>query len=156
LYEQYLTVLDNQETYTQKELFAKNITLSPVDAAVLTELLPQINQLGFDIRGFGNETFVIHGVPANLKSGQDEQKVIETLLEQYKRNTELKLGIQENIARSMARSAAIKRGQNLTVTEMKELIDKLFACLVPFKSPTGRNCFLSYDMEELENRFKNS
>lgn len=155
LYEQYLEVLESQETYTQKELFAKNITLSPVDSAVLTELLPQINQLGFDIRGFGNETFVIHGVPANLKSGQDEQKVIEMLLEQYKRNTELKLGLQENIARSMARSAAIKRGQSLTVTEMNELIDKLFGCLVPFKSPTGKNCFLSYDMDELEKRFKN-
>ena len=45
LYEQFLTVLENREPYTQKELFAKNITLSPADAAILKELLPQINQL---------------------------------------------------------------------------------------------------------------
>lgn len=156
LYEQYLTVLENQETYTQKELFAKNITLAPIDAAMLSQLLPQINQLGFDIREFGKDTFVIHGVPANLKAGQDEQKIIETLLEQYKRNTELKLGITENIARSMARSAAIKRGQSMTTSEMKELIDKLFACSIPFKSPSGKSCFLSYDLEELEKQFKNN
>ena len=36
-------------------------------------------------------------MPADLKTGQDEQKIIEILLEQYKRNTELKLGIKENI-----------------------------------------------------------
>jgi DNA mismatch repair protein MutL len=148
--------LENQETYTQKELFAKNITLAPIDAAMLSQLLPQINQLGFDIREFGKDTFVIHGVPANLKAGQDEQKIIETLLEQYKRNTELKLGITENIARSMARSAAIKRGQSMTTSEMKELIDKLFACSIPFKSPSGKSCFLSYDLEELEKQFKNN
>ena len=65
-------------------------------------------------------------------------------------------GMLQKVMRSMARSAAIKRGQNLTATEMKELIDKLFACQVPYKSPNGRNCFLSYDMETLEKQFKSS
>jgi DNA mismatch repair protein MutL len=54
----------------------------------------------------------------------------------------------------MARSSAIKRGQPLTVKEMQELIDKLFACAMPFKSPSGRSCFLSFDLEALEERFK--
>ncbi len=155
LYEHFLEILEKQEVYTQKELFAKNITLAPADAAILKEILPEINLLGFEIKEFGKDTFVIHGVPANLKGGKDEQKLIEGLLEQYKLNTELKLGAKENIARSMARSAAIKRGQSLTIIEMKELIDQLFGCEVPFKSPTGRSCFLTYDLEELEKKFKN-
>lgn len=156
LYEHFLEILEKQEVFTQKELFAKNITLSPADAAILTEILPEINLLGFEIKEFGKDTFVIHGIPANLKSGKDEQKLIESLLEQYKKNTEMKLGVKENIARSMARSAAIKRGQSMTIVEMKELIDQLFGCQVPFKSPTGRSCFLTYDMEELEKKFKNA
>ena len=66
---------------------------------------------------------------------------------------ELKLDSQENIARSMARSASIKRGQPLTKPEMQELIDKLFACTIPFKSPTGHNCFITFDLEDLEKQF---
>ena len=53
----------------------------------------------------------------------------------------------------MARSSAIKRGSSLTPIEMKELIDQLFACTIPYKNPSGRNCFITYELDELEKRF---
>jgi DNA mismatch repair protein MutL len=65
----------------------------------------------------------------------------------------LSLGISENIARSMARNAAIRRGQNLTITEMQDLVDQLFACSIPYKSPFGRNCFITIELDELLKRF---
>jgi DNA mismatch repair protein MutL len=154
LFERYLDALENKRTFTQKELFPKTINLPPADAALLQEILPNINQLGFDIQIFGKDAFVIHGIPADMESGKDEVKMIETLLDQYKRNLDLTIDARENLARSMARSAAIKRGQSLTNREMQELIDKLFACAMPFKSPSGRNCFLTFDLEELEEKFK--
>ncbi|MFK8101916.1 MAG: DNA mismatch repair endonuclease MutL [Saprospiraceae bacterium] len=154
LYEKYLAALNEEESFTQKELFPKQIKVSPTDAPLLSEILPAINALGFDIQAFGKDnTFVIHGVPANLNSGEDEQQLIEQLLEQYKANLELRLDNKENIARSMARSAAIKRGQKLTAAEMQSLTDKLFACAVPYKSPTGRNCFITFELDELQKRF---
>jgi DNA mismatch repair protein MutL len=116
-------------------------------------MLAEINLLGFDIEEFGANTFKVNGVPAEMGGKIDEVKVIESLLEQYKSNVELKLGARENIARSMARSTAIKRGQALDQAEMQSLIDKLFACQVPFKSPSGRSCFITYDFDELEKRF---
>ena len=154
LYERYLEALENKQSFTQKELFPKTINLSPVDAALLQEILPSINLLGFDIQIFGKDAFVIHGIPADIVGGQNEVKIIETLLEQYKRNLDLTIDARENLARSMARSAAIKRGQPLNSREMQELFDQLFACAMPFKSPSGRNCFLTFDLEELEERFK--
>ena len=54
----------------------------------------------------------------------------------------------------MARSAALKRGQTLSQTEMRDLIDKLFACQIPYKSPAGRNCFITFDLAELLKRFE--
>ena len=54
----------------------------------------------------------------------------------------------------MAKSSAIKRGKSLTVPEMQELIDRLFACELPYKSPSGRNCFITYDLEELNKKFE--
>lgn len=154
LYERYLTVLRSRTGSTQQQLFPRTLSLSPMDAALLRDILDQVNLLGFDLQEFGVNTFVINGLPSELAGKRDETAVIESLLEQYKRNLDLKLDVQENIARSMARSAAIKRGQMLTPQEMQALIDKLFACESPFKSPTGRNCFITFELEDLAKRFE--
>ncbi len=153
LFEHYLFMLQDQQAPTQKELFPKSVTVSPIQAPILREILPQINLLGVDIQEKGAGEFVIHGMPADWRGTTDEQKLVETLLEQYQSNVDLDLGINEKIARSMARSGAIKKGQSLTIPEMKELIDQLFACETPFKSPFGRNCFITYDLDELDKSF---
>lgn len=153
LFEQYLFMLKDQQAPTQKELFPKPVTVTPLQAPILREILPQINILGIDIQEKEEGLFVIHGMPADWRGTTDEQKLIETLLEQYESNVDLDLGVNEKIASSMARSAAIKRGQALTIPEMKELIDQLFACETPFKSPFGRNCFITYDLDELDKLF---
>ncbi len=154
LYERYLEALQDKQASTQKQLFPRTFSLPPSDSALLLEILPQINLLGYDIKEFGSNTFVVHGIPADAKGKGEEETVIDRLLEQYKNNLELKLGANENIARSMARSNAIKRGQNLSAGEMQTLIDQLFACQLPFKSPTGRNCFLTFELDELAKRFE--
>ena len=153
LYERYLNDLQNNQQGVQQKLFTKTITVAPADKPLLDEILPQIQLLGFDIEDFGNNSYVIHGIPAELSKGLDEQQLIEDLLEQYKANLELKMGIVENIALSLARGSAIKRGQNLTSEEMRELIDKLFACQVPYKGPTGDHCFVTYELDDLKKRF---
>ena len=155
LYERYLHSLENGQTSTQQELFPKTIHLPAADADMLQEILPDVNGMGFDIQPFGKDTFVIQGVPAETAGkGHDPVKAVERLLELYKQNLDLTLESRDNLARSMARSAAIKRGQSLSIPEMQELIDQLFACAIPFKSPYGRHCFLTFEMDELEDRFR--
>ncbi|NRB50927.1 MAG: DNA mismatch repair endonuclease MutL [Saprospiraceae bacterium] len=154
LYENYLQVLEKQSASTQKQLFPKTIDLPQADAAVLRDIIPQINLLGYDIQEFGQNTFVINGIPAEMAGHQNEEKAIEILLEQFKSNLELRLDIKENLARSLARSTSIKRGQVLSVTEMQALIDKLFACEIPFSNPTGRNCFITFELDDLAKRFE--
>ncbi len=153
LYEKYLTLLEEKQVSTQTQLFPKTLHFSPSDSAILREILPEINRLGFDVQEFGSDTFIVHGLPSDWTHHKDEQKIIETLLEQYKAEVDFQLNISERIARSMARSAAVKRGNNLSIREMQELIDQLFACAMPFKSPSGKNCFISYDLEELQKQF---
>jgi DNA mismatch repair protein MutL len=153
LYERYLEQLKNKQAAVQQELFPRTLDLSPGDANLLQEILPEINGLGFDVQSFGQDSFVIHGIPADLPPGQDTQALIETLIDQYKLNTELKLDVNENIARSMARSGAVRKGSALDVTQMQAIIDKLFACEMPFKSPGGRNCFITFDFDELDKKF---
>jgi len=53
----------------------------------------------------------------------------------------------------MARSTGIRKGQKLSEREMRELIDQLFACEIPYKSPYGRKCFIAYELSDLEKSF---
>lgn len=153
LYEHYLQALENQPVATQKALFPKTVELAPADAALLREILDEVNRLGFEITEFGGNSFAIHGSPAELQGGISEETLLEKVLAQYKGNLELQLGARDNLARSMARNAAVRRGQPLSAAEMQDLIDRLFASTVPYNSPSGRKCFIQFDLEELQKKF---
>ncbi len=153
LYERYLEALDNQPITTQKALFPKTVELSGADAALLRDILDEVNCLGFEIAEFGGNTFAIHGSPAEIGGRITEEMLLEKVLNQYKDNLELQLGTRDNLARSMARNAALRRGQSLSPQEMQDLVDRLFACSVPYNSPSGRKCFIQFDLEDLQKQF---
>ena len=154
LYEKHLLALQNEEKLVQKELFPETIALKPNESELLNAILPKINQLGFQIEDFGKNSYIIHGIPSNLPSSLQATELLEQLLSQYHENIEFELGIDENLARSIACSASIKRGKSLDQEEMKELIDQLFACQVPYNSPTGRKCFISMELDDIYKRFE--
>ncbi len=153
LYEQYLQALEQQQAVSQGQLFAQTIELSPTDAILLSEMLPELRLLGFDIEEFGQNAFVINGLPTEIAGKQNEVAIIDQLISQYREQLDLKLGTKETIARAMARSAAIKRGKRLDVAEMQLIINQLFACTNPMRSPTGRSCYLTFSLDELEQKF---
>ena len=153
LYEQFLANLENQNQHTQAQLFPTNIDVNTPDAESLKELLPAINSMGFDLKEFGNNSFVLQGIPAECSPNFDVHGLIHDLLEQYKMNVSFKSNIKEGIAAALAKSASLKRGVKMSSEEISALIDKLFACKEPYQNPYGRKCFLKYDLEELDKRF---
>lgn len=154
LYEQFLKAMSERGVVSQQQLFPKPLMLPPADANILRDIMPDLNDLGFNIQVQGPNSFVISGLPAEMAGKKDETLVVEMLIEQYKANIGLKLDIHENIARAMAKSAALRRGQILDVREMQSLIDQLFACELPYKSPSGRLCFVTFDLDELARKFE--
>jgi DNA mismatch repair protein MutL len=149
LYEKFLAQLKGQPKAVQQQLFPKTLRFSPADAALLRDTLPLINQMGLDVQEFGHDSFVLHGLPADWPEQADEQGILEKILGDLKDNVEVATGLGEKVALAMARSAGIKRGQPLALEEMAALVDQLFACELPFKSPRGKNTFVLFDMEFL-------
>lgn len=153
LFEKYLRSLNQHVQGSQKQLFPKTVNFSPDDALLFRQILPEINALGFDVQEFGNDAFVVHGLPSDIEEG-DEQEMLERLLENYKNNLDvLRLDRRQGLARSLAQQASIKSGKQLSVKEMQTLIDELFACEQPYIAPNKRNTFLTFDFDELEKRF---
>lgn len=156
LYERFKQMLDKKVTSVQRQLFPKTLEFSTRESAILSDIIEDIRLLGFEVEAFGKNTFLVNGIPDDLLGHQDERALLEILIDQFNRNLELRLDTGENIARAMARSGAIRRGQILDATEMQALIDQLFACEIPFKSPSGKNCIITFDLDELARRFDHS
>lgn len=155
LFEEYMSKLKTQHNSKQIQLFPKSMEFNPADAAVLTELLADINALGFDLQPFGNNAFVLHATPADLEN-VNENNLIEEFMEQYKNHQQLTgLSKRERLASSLAASASIKSGKKLSAKEMASLIDRLFACENPYAAPNGNKTFVSFDNDSLEKSFKN-
>ena len=153
LYEHYRNLLSSGEHVTQKELFPRVLEFDGAKSSVLLDILEYVNALGFEISHFGNQSFIVHGTPAGLDSRVDIENLLYRIIEQYLANYEFDFGIEENIARSMASSASIKKGRILDDTEMIKIVDQLFACEMPYKSPGGKNCFITLELEEIQKRF---
>ncbi len=153
LYEQLKNALNGKPISTQQSMFPITMELMPSDAAILEEILPDLNQLGYQIELFGKNTYIFHGTPAGLEQGREKQE-IELVLEQYKHfSSELKLSRQEIIVRSLARQKSIKTGRVLTDTEMRQLAEQLFMCAQPNLSPDGNPTYLEFKQDQLEKMF---
>lgn len=153
LYERFTNAVSGKAIATQRSLFPGTIDLSAADVVLLTELLPDLNLLGYLLEPFGNNTFVVQGTPADMESG-NEKMALEKMLEQYKHfSTDLKFSKREKLLRSMALQQAIKSGTVLAQKEMNVLVTELFECNIPNSTPSGKPTYMGFKKEELDKMF---
>lgn len=128
---------------------------------MLQDILPQLKHQGFDIRtvqtpGSGNKARVlITGLPFDMKYGEAEN-VLQNILSDIKEsggNITDAFQLQHQIAKSVARKAAIPSGKKLLPEEMKTLLEQLFACKDSANSPDGHPIFWLISRTELAARF---
>lgn len=154
LFERLLHVLENHEVASQQQLFPETFELNASDTTLLASILPDLKALGFDIREFGKNTFIINGTPGVLNTSSPVE-IIESLLEEYKNSpVNLQEKARETVAMSLAQASAIPYGQALKPSEINELIDNLFACQTPNFSPKGKKVLAIMPLDDFEKILK--
>jgi DNA mismatch repair protein MutL len=153
IYERLASALSGKSISTQRSLFPATIELTPADAVLLTELLPDLQHMGYLIEPFGQSSFVIQGTPADVDTG-DEKRSLEKILEHYKNfSSELKLSKREVLMRTVAWQQAIRSNTSLKQKEMQQLVSDLFLCNQPNITPSGRPTYLEFKKDQLEKMF---
>jgi len=154
LYERLMQVLENNEVASQQQLFPETFELNASDATLLTSILPDLRALGFDVRDFGKNSFIVNGTPGVLNTSSPIE-IIESLLEEYKNSpVNLQEKARETVAISLAQASAIPYGHTLKPDEINELIDNLFACQTPNFSPKGKKILSIMPLEDFEKLLK--
>ena len=153
LYERYFRQIQTAQGASQQCLFPPTLQLNPSDYSLVMDMLPELHSLGFVVEPFGKDTILIQGVPADVQV-KNEKELFEGLLEQFKNfKSELSLDKRENLARSLSRKSAIKKGQKMNSQEMETLVGQLFACQNPNYSPTGNKSFVKLDLNSIHSFF---
>jgi DNA mismatch repair protein MutL len=138
----------------QKCLLPQTFELPPSDAILLLGMLPDLLELGYEVEEFGKNSFILQGIPADVKQG-NEISSIEKILEAFKHaSSDVRLDKRERLIRTLAMQRAIQHGKKLSEREMERLMQDLFVCEQPQLSPTGKKIFAklsSHDIDVLIN-----
>lgn len=154
LFENFLKKMKDKSGSTLQSLFPQTVTMSTADFTLVMEMEREIKSLGFQFEVFGKNTVVVNGIPTEAL-GRNEKELFEGLLEQFKQNqAALSVPLQDNLARALAKRAAVRMGQVLSKEEMESLVERLFSCHNPNYSPGGNTTFFIFDTSKIETHFR--
>jgi DNA mismatch repair protein MutL len=156
LYERALKAMNEGFAYGQELLFPVEMRAASGEMALVRELLEDLRGMGFHLRLHEGEKVEICGVPADVRTGREEDALRE-LLEQYREYNELRhTDARDNLAASFACRSAIRAGDALSFQEMRQLVEDLYAADMPFACPHGRPTVIEIPLGEFDKRFGRS
>lgn len=155
LYERTLRELKTREFTSQMISPPIILNLTMQEASLLKENMERFTRIGFEFEEFGQDSYAVRSVPANLFSIAKKDLLIEMidhLSDELNRNQSSDL-IDEKIA-SMSCKAAVKGNMKLSAAEVDTLIGELLLLDNPYHCPHGRPTIISMTKRELEKKFK--
>lgn len=151
LYESFLSDLTIEKGHSQQLLFPLELNFTMLEMAVLNEVSDLLKQSGFDF-DLKKEHIVFTGIPASIEESQ-VSVIIESLMYDIQHQIpDSHFSQSDLVAKSLAKSAAIRSGVSLTADEQTHLVNKLFACKAPETTITGLKTFTILDKNDLEQR----
>ena len=150
VYEQQLERMSQHAPATQRVLFPETVAFSAVEALALRQLLPDLENMGFDLSDLGGGSFAVNGIPAGV-DGVDPVALLSGLIGDATERGQLKGDeLNATLALSLARSAAIPYGQVLGNDEMERIVNELFACRNVNYTPDGKAILCILPQRDIE------
>lgn len=153
LYEQFLTNITVQKASSQQLLFPLELYFSSEEMVLLYELQSSLENMGFVFDAFRADSVQISGLPIGMNE-IEVSIVLEELIGNLQNEIpESSFSQSDSIAKSMAKSMAVKTGTYLTEKEQENIVNSLFACKEPSVSPFQKLTFITLTVEDLDKKF---
>ncbi len=144
----YESIMNNRGP-SQHLLFPITIELNPEEYRIYQMTKDNLKGLGIEFKEFSGRTLVIDTLPSDTKVTRED---LQGFFSEIGSLGKL-MNQQSELAKVVACRMAIKAGQKLSVAEMQNLIDRLFACENPFICPHGRPVVIKISLDDLARRF---
>ena len=153
LYEEFLENITVKEASSQQLLFPVSISFSSADIEMIYTIKSDLESAGFMFDEFTKESVVIGGIPTSISESQITL-ILEQLLDDIKLEVpDTSFSHFDVMAKSFAKSLAIKTGTILSIKEQENLVNDLFSCKEPNTSPFGRPTFKTLTLNEIDTIF---
>ena len=150
LYEEFLENITVKEASSQQLLFPVNISFSSSDIEMIYSIKSDLESAGFMFDEFTKESVVIAGIPTSITESQITL-ILEQLLDDIKLEVpDTSFSHFDVMAKSFAKSLAIKTGTSLNMKEQENLVNNLFSCKEPTISPFGKPTFKTLSLNEID------
>lgn len=145
---------NDRSVAAQQELFPQTLNFSAADAELIRDMLPDLQQMGFDLKSFGGNTFVLHALPTGIAT-TEAGGIMETILEQYKHNSDVyTTGKQSELARAICKSMSVKKNVSLSDEEMLSLAREILSSEKGMNGIDGKKCLVFCSPEDLSELFR--
>ncbi|MFL7893071.1 MAG: DNA mismatch repair endonuclease MutL [Anaerolineales bacterium] len=152
LFEHYLN--QRQEVIPSQTLLEPAVVeFSAADARLISDQLPLLNELGFQVETFGVHSFLVRSIPQVL-SGITPTAALRVLVEDFEEDeTPLQAEQEAKMIARICKRAAVKAGQVLSPQEQRALLTDLEKCQAPRTCPHGRPTMIHLSVDLLERQF---
>jgi DNA mismatch repair protein MutL len=157
LFEYHWQALRSHRLEVQRLLIPETLDLTPAQVAAFDQLLPELEENGFELGRLSGRTIAVKALPAMLKPGTAQALLLELLeaIEEDRRGLSLD-ELRAEIAASLACRAAVKINMKLAPEKIDWLIDELLKMENPATCPHGRPIILRITMRDIERGFQRS
>ena len=153
LFDRYIGQLHTGNLSSQAILFPEVLHLSAAQSVALQELLPEMEQMGFQLDSMGGNDWALNAIPAGIE-GVDPVAMVQQILESVDNGgMPVKRRIMEHLSLTVARSAAIPVGRTLQQEEMEVLVADLLRLPEPNYTPDGKTIITVIPMEQITKLF---
>lgn len=152
LFERFMSQREN-EIPAQTLLQPAAVEMSAASARLLSEQLPTLERIGFEVEIFGPNTFLVRAIPTLIKDS-DPTSALRALVEEFEEDeTPLQAEAEARIIARVCKRAAVKAGQTLSEAEQQALLRDLENCQSPRTCPHGRPTMIHLSVDLLERQF---
>jgi DNA mismatch repair protein MutL len=157
LYEKLRRQYLEKTVVRQTLMFPETVELSLFQAQLVEKNGREIDQLGFSVREFGGNTYIISAVPA-LAGLANPRELFLDILEQFgsENNSGEAGGFLDTILATMACKAAVKAGTELSNREIDQLLNDMAMADLFSHCPHGRPVVKQFTREEVKRWFYRS
>ena len=150
LFDKYRALESERRTDSQQMLVPETFDLTPAQAAVFDDLVPELEKYGFELMRLSGRTVAIRAVPADLPASEARNMLFELLetVDAEKKSAAPET-MRDEIAASLACHAAIKVNMPLAPEKMRWLIDRLLQTSSPTTCPHGRPVILRLSTRDI-------
>ena len=147
-------VAAHEQVPAQQLLIPMYIDLAAYEIERITAYGEEFLKLGVDVEAGGETMLRINSLPTDIKP-EDAEDFIQEICKMLGELRQVKPSdLRQEVLHMTACKAAIKAGQLLTMTQMRQLIIDLCNTEHPFTCPHGRPCMIAIDSDQLYKMFK--